>query len=456
MAKRTDSPDRLPPRAEEAERGVFGCTLLSPEECMPILIARCPGPEVFYELRHQELYRQLCIMHDGRELIDMVTIRQRLIHTNTLNAVGGLNYIAELPDQVPSASNLEDYLEIVLEAYQLRQLVRTCTELVSRAHEPDADAGAMMEELRRSTVRIVTHRQSEWTLKQTAKSVIKDLEHDYESGGALTGLPTGFDGLNDITRGLQAGEFIVIAARPSVGKSAFVMNIAEHVAMSHHKPVGVFSLEMTKKAIVRRLVSAHSRINLRHLAGGALSPEEFPRLTSSAGKIAGAPLYIDDRRGQSDAQICAALRFMVMEHGIQLGIVDYLQLIQARRRRERRAYEIADICHNLKDICGELGIPLIVCAQLNRDIDKGSKQRRPRASDLRESGDIEQDADVIGLLHRLDKSHKSHDTVFVDLIIDKQRNGPTGDIELLFDKAICRFRSVPKIDDADVPSLPGI
>lgn len=456
MAKKTVEPlkDRLPPHSLEAEQGVLGCILLSPTDTMMYLTPRFPGPEVFYDLRHRKVYDLLAVMHDGREQIDLITVQQRLRDQNKLNAIGGLAYLASLPDTVPSAANIEYYAKIVFDKYRLRTMIQGCTEVIGRCYDDEKEAVSNLEAMQRDLSRLctITSGQGNWQIKEAVRCAIKHMERDIETGGALTGLSTGFSDLDRKTRGLQPGDIIVIAARPSMGKSSLVANIADHVAVDCQIPVGIFSLEMNKEMVVRRMISARAEVNLFDFGQDLLAREEMSKLTKAAGQIADAPLCIDDSRDHDDVQIRANMRRMVHEHGIKLGIIDYLQLLNARKRFDSRAQEVAEISKRLKAIAGELNIPIIVCAQLNREVDK-EKGQRPRISHLRESGAIEQDADVIGLLYATnpaDEEQQTRGKIPSALYIGKQRNGPTGTIHLEFLKTIMRFQK-PGIDDADVP-----
>jgi len=276
----------------------------------------------------------------------------------------------------------------------------------------------------------------------------------------LTGVGTGFTDLDRMTSGLHPGEMVVIAARPSMGKTSLAMNIAEHVAIEQKLPVGVFSLEMTSESLVLRMLCSRSRVNLRSVREGFLAERDFPKLTGAAGKLANAPLFIDDSSGLSILQLRAKARRMAQQYGIKLFVIDYLQLLHSTARRaENRQQEIADISNGIKSLAKELSVPVIVLSQLNRELEK-DKNRKPRMSDLRESGAIEQDADVVGLLYKPSSGDddeagggsEEQDAVPVNLLIAKQRNGPTGDVNLTFLKSYTRFESAAKVSDDDVPN----
>ena len=455
--------DRLPPHAPEAEQGVLGCVLLSPNECMGECIEKFKqGAEVFYDLRHQTIFSTLVEMYDSREAIDVITLQQQLKNKQLLEAVGGIAYLASLPDTVPSAANLSYYQDIVLEKFLLRKMIRTCTDVVARVYDYEGEVDALLDEVERDILRISESRvQSQTvTIKELVKKAIGTIEDFHQRQGILTGVGTGFADLDKMTTGLHGGEMVVIAARPSMGKTSLAMNIAEHVAIEQRLPVGVFSLEMTSESLVLRMLCSRSRVNLRNVREGFLAERDFPKLTGAAGKLANAPLFIDDSSALSILQLRAKARRMVQQYGIKLFVVDYLQLLHSTSRRaENRQQEISDISSGIKSLAKELGVPVIVLSQLNREIER-EKGRPPRLSDLRESGAIEQDADVVGLLYKPKASSDDEDggdaaeedAVPMNLLIAKQRNGPTGDVNLTFLKSYTRFESAAKVGDEDVPT----
>ena len=458
-ARVASSVDRLPPHSPEAEQGVLGCVLLSPNECLGECVAKIKaGSEVFYDLRHRAIYETLVTMYDRKEAIDLITLQQRLKDKQQLETVGGLAYLSSLPDAVPSAANLGYYLEIVLEKFLLRKMIATCTDVVGRVYDHEGEVDALLDEVERDILHISEARveASTNTIKELVHRAISTIEDFHQRQGMLTGVGTGFVDLDKMTSGLHAGEMIVIAARPSMGKTSLAMNIAEHVAIDLKLPVGVFSLEMTAESLVLRMLCSRARVNLRNIREGFIAERDFPKLTGAAGKLANAPLFIDDSSALSILQLRAKARRMFQQYGVKLFVVDYLQLLHSTARRaENRQQEIADISNGIKALAKELRVPVLVLSQLNRELEK-DKNRKPRLSDLRESGAIEQDADVVGLLYRPsggddDDGGADQDALPVNLLIAKQRNGPTGDINLTFLKAYTRFESAAKISGDDVP-----
>jgi replicative DNA helicase len=453
--------DRLPPHSPEAEMGVLGCVLLSPNECMGECIEKFKaGGEVFYDLRHQTIFTILAEMYDRREAIDVITVQQQLKNKQLLEQVGGIAYVSTLPDAVPSAANLRYYLDIVQEKYLLRKMIHTCTDVVGRVYDYEGEVDALMDEVERDILRISESRVQGQTstIKDLVKKAINTIEDFHQRQGVLTGIGTGFVDLDKMTSGMHPGEMIVIAARPSMGKTSLAMNIAEHVAIEQRLPVGVFSLEMTADSLVLRMLCSRSRVNMRSVREGFLAERDFPKLTGSAGKLANAPLFIDDSSGLSILQMRAKARRMAQQYGIKLFVIDYLQLLHSTSRRaENRQQEIADISNGVKSLAKELNVPVIVLAQLNREIER-EKGRQPRLSDLRESGAIEQDADVVCLLYKPKAGDDDEgappadeEAIPVNLLVAKQRNGPTGDVNLTFLKSYTRFENASKVSDEDVP-----
>jgi replicative DNA helicase len=456
----TPKVDRLPPHSIEAERGVLGCILLSPNDCLGECIEKLkPGHLVFYDLRHQSLFQTLIEMFDEKQAIDLITLPQRLKNKQQMEGVGGLAYLSTLPDAVPSAANLQYYLDIVLEKYLLRKMVQTCTGIVGRVFDYEGEVEALLDEVERDVLQISEERVSGATvpIKELVNRAIGKIEEYHANQGMLTGLATGFIDFDKMTTGMHEGEMIVVAARPSVGKTSLAMNIAEHVALEMKVPVGVFSLEMTADQLILRMLCSRARVNLRNVRDGFLAERDFPKLTGAAGKMAGAPLFIDDSSGLSILQLRAKARRMWQQSGIKLFVIDYLQLLHSTSRRaENRQQEIAEISGGIKALAKELKVPVIVLSQLNRELEKRGPDAKPRLSDLRESGAIEQDADLVGLLYREtenkdgdERTDVEQDAIPVKLTIAKQRNGPTGDVDLTFLKSYTRFESAAKVSAED-------
>jgi len=455
--------DRLPPHALEAEQGVLGCTLLDPNLCIGECIEKLKddGKAAFYDLRHQTIYETLTEMFNARTPIDLITVQQNLKDRQLLEQVGGIVYLSQLQDKVPSAANLSYYLEIVREKFLLRKLIQTCTSVVGRVFDFEGEVEALLDDVEKEILRVNESRaQGTMTnVKDLVNKAISQIEDYFSRQGKLSGISTGFPDMDKMTDGLHGGEMIIIAARPSMGKTSLAMNIAENVALEQHLPVGVFSLEMSAQSLILRMLCSVARVNLRSIRDGFMSEADFPKLMNASGRMSGSKLFIDDTAGLSILQLRARARRMHQQHGVKLFVIDYLQLLNstARRAQENRQQEIADISSGIKALAKELNVPIIVLAQLNRDIEK-DKNRKPRLSDLRESGSIEQDADLVGLLYKPsegedeDAAQENSESRAVNLLIAKQRNGPTGDVKMTFFNSYTRFESAAKFSDADVPT----
>jgi len=457
--QKTDA-DRLPPHAPEAEQGVLGCVLMSPTDCLPQVIEVLPqGADVFYDLRHQTIYSAMLDMFDKRKPIDVITVQQHLKDCGMLEQVGGIPYLNALQDCVPSASNVTYYTSIVHEKYLMRLWVQRCSDIVGKIYDYEGDVSGLMDDVERDVIKLVDSR-SGTRRTRTAKELVVEatriMERAMESGGA-NGIMTGFPDFDKLTCGLMPGDMIVIGARPSTGKTSLAMNIAEHVAINQRIPVGVFSLEMTAESLVLRTLCSVARVNLRDIRSGYITESDAVKLTPAAAKVANAPLFIDDTPGLTITQLRAKARRMAQLHGVKLFIIDYLQLLHAptRGRDDGRQQEITRISEGIKALAKELNVPVIVLSQLNRELEKGAGKkggsRKPRMSDLRESGAIEQDADLIALLYKSEDEDADTDVCPTNLDIAKQRNGPTDVVHLTFMKKHTRFESAAKVTDEDVP-----
>ena len=452
--------DRLPPHSIEAEQGVLGCVMLNPNENMGTCIEKFKsGAEVFYDLRHRELYDLIAELYDKKQPIDIFTLSQSLRDRKQLNNVGGLAYLNDLMDKAPSGLNLPYYLEIVREKYVLRKMLHTCSDIVGRVYEEQDNVDSLLDTVERDVLSISEERSEneDKSIKTLVRDAISTLESYHKNQGMLTGLSSGFHDLDKMTHGMHPGEMVVIAARPSMGKTSLAMNIAEHVALEQNEPVGVFSLEMSSESLVMRMISSLARINSHDMQEGILTPKDFPRISEAAGRLTKASLHIDDTAGLSILQLSARARRMWQQHDIKLFVIDYLQLLHSTSRRagENRQQEIAEISSGIKAMAKTLGVPVIVLSQLNRELEK-DKNRKPRLSDLRESGSIEQDADLVGLLYKPsgvdeDTDDPESEARPVNLLIAKQRNGPTGDVPLTFLKGYTRFENAAKFNPEDMP-----
>ncbi len=448
---------RAPPHSVEAEQGVLGSMLIAPQEAIPAAIEKISDP-YFYIPAHQTIYRVLREQWDAGHAIDLITFTQTLRDQNLLETVGGAAFVTSLFTFVPTAANIDYYLEIVRDKWILREIIATCTEGVRRAYDDQGEVNALLDEVEQSVFSVgeTRFKGKMPTIQEQVMDTLGAIEKLYQNKGALTGISTGFRDFDHLTSGLHPGEMIVIAARPSMGKTAFAMNIAEHVAITRKLPVAIFSLEMSGQQLVQRLLCSRARVALTRTRDGFLSQEEFPKLAKAGSELSLAPLFIDDTAGMDILQLRAKARRLKAQHNIELLVVDYLQLLRSisRRAQDNRQLEISEISAGLKALSKELNIPVIVVAQLNRNPENrtGSGKGVPRLADLRESGSIEQDADLVGLLVREEyyadtDEEKEEMKGKAELIIAKQRNGPIGEVKLTFIHEFTRFA-----DRAEEPS----
>jgi len=450
---------RTPPNDLAAEQGVLGCILLDTRQNLPACIEKVKDETVFYDLRHQAIYAAMVSMYEANAPIDLLTLSHQLRTAGELDNIGGVAYLTELQDSVPSAANLEYYFEIVRDQALLRRMIQTCTKAIADAYDETGEVDRLVGEVEQAVLAINRdHNITDMpTIVEHVQDAVGKIEMLFKNKGSTTGVETGFADLDRMTTGLHPGEMIVVAARPSMGKTSLAMNIVEHVALNLQLPVGVFSLEMSSESLVMRMISSLARINSHEMQEGMLTPRDFPRIHETASRLAKSALHIDDTAGLSILQLSARARRMWQQHDIKLFVIDYLQLLHSTSRRagENRQQEIAEISSGIKAMAKTLGVPVIVLSQLNRELEK-DKNRKPRLSDLRESGSIEQDADLVGLLYKpggVDEDTDDPDSEArpVNLLIAKQRNGPTGDVPLTFLKGYTRFENAAKFTREDMP-----
>src|SRR2546427_5114498 len=440
---------RTPPHSVEAEQGVLGSMLISPRDTIAECVEKI-NEEYFYVPAHQTIYSVLVDLWNAGQAIDLITFTQVLRDRNLLDAVGGAAFVTSLFTFVPTAANVQYYLEIVRDKYILREIISAATESVRRAYEEQDEVNNLLDEVEQRIFAVGEDRfKGEMlSMKEQVMSTLESIEKLFENKGAITGVSTGFRDLDKLTSGLHSSEMIVIAARPSMGKTALAMNIAEHAAIEVKLPVAIFSLEMSAQQLVQRMLCSRARVNLAKTRDGFLAEADFPKLTHAASKLAEAKIFIDDAAGLTILELRAKARRLKAQHDVRLIIVDYLQLLRStsRRAQDNRQLEISEISAGLKGLAKELKIPIIVVAQLNRnpEIRTGSGKGVPRLADLRESGSIEQDADLVGLLVREEYYADSDEERTelegkAELIIANQRNGPIGQVKLTFLKDFTRF-----------------
>ena len=450
---------RTPPHSVEAEQGVLGSMLISPRDTIAECVEKI-NEEYFYVPAHQTIYTVVVELWNAGQAIDLITFTQVLRDRNLLESLGGAAFVTSLFTFVPTAANVQYYLDIVRDKYILREIIAAATESVRRAYEEQDEVNNLLDEVEQRIFAVGEDRfkGQMLSMKEQVMSTLESIEKLFENKGAITGVSTGFRDLDKLTSGLHSSEMIVIAARPSMGKTALAMNIAEHAAIQLKLPVAIFSLEMSAQQLVQRMLCSRARVNLAKTRDGFLAEADFPKLTNAASKLAEAKIFIDDSAGLSILELRAKARRLRAQQDVQLIVVDYLQLLRStsRRAQDNRQLEISEISAGLKGLAKELKIPIIVVAQLNRnpEIRTGSGKGVPRLADLRESGSIEQDADLVGLLVREEYYADSDEERTemegkAELIIAKQRNGPIGQVKLTFLKDFTRFED--RAEDAAEP-----
>ena len=450
---------RVPPHDLDAERSVLSSLLLDPRAFHDVSLEL--RADDFYHPAHQTVYRAMLAVHEEGRPVDLITLSEQLNARKQLDQVGGTVFLAEIADFAATAANVTHHAKIVRDKAVKRRLAAVATEIVESAFE-DAGSADELLDFAESKVFDVSKAQSRSTfqsLHAEMPGTFDYVEAIMNRGGELTGIPTGFRDLDQMTGGLQAGELVVIAARPSMGKTAFALNIARNAAVDHGKKVAVFSLEMTTRSLIIRLLSSEAAIDFSSLRKGFLPMTDYRRLQSAADKLTNAEIWIDDSGALDILEIKAKSRRLHAEHGLDLVVLDYLQLAHAEGRRDRKDLEVAEISKGLKALAKELEMPVIALSQLNRGPEqRDPDKRRPMMGDLRESGAIEQDADVIAFIYRDVVYNKdTEDPRMAEIIIEKQRNGPTGTVKLDFEGRFARFsnRAAHDQDGGGPPAAGG-
>ncbi|MBN3033237.1 MAG: replicative DNA helicase [Candidatus Saganbacteria bacterium] len=432
---------KIPPQNLAAEQSVIGSMLLDKNAVVRGI--ELLGPESFYRDAHRFIYEAILELFDRGEPVDLVTVTEALRKSGKLDAVGGSVYVADLINSVPTAANVEHYAKIVEEKYVLRRLIEAGTGVVSSAFSDPEDVDQVLDTAEQSIFDIALKRSREGFHKidSVIKRVLDKIDALYSKKESITGTPSGFPDLDQLTAGFQNADLIIIAARPSVGKTAFALNIAQQVAIKHNVPIAIFSLEMSKEQLAQRMLCSEAEVDAQKLKTASLSDTGWKKLTRALGKLSEAPIFIDDSASITATEIRAKARRLKIERGLGLVIVDYLQLMRGRNRIENRVQEISDIARSLKTLARELEVPVVALSQLSRAVEQ-RPDRIPRLSDLRESGEIEQTADLVMFIHREDYYNPQSERGNVaEIIIAKQRNGPVGSIELVFRKEIAKFCS---------------
>jgi len=447
MEKSEMNLEKMPPQNLEAEMAVLGSMLIE-EHAIADAIELLDGHS-FYNDKNRTIFECIINLYSENKAVDIVTLIERLKKTQDLEKIGGATYVTNLTTVVPTAANIKHYAEIVKEKGILRNLISTATNIISESYAAQSDVERVLDRAERMIFEISSKRvDSNFALiKEIIKDTIETIDTFYQKKTHVTGISTGFTDFDSITAGLHPSDLIIIAGRPSMGKSAFVTSIAEHVGVVEKIPLAIFSLEMSKEQLVQRMLCSHARVNAHNVRTGFLSQSDWPRLTNAAGKLSEAPIFIDDTAGLSVLELRAKARRLKSQYDIQLIMVDYLQLMQGLRGSENRQQEISEISRSLKALARELSVPLIAVSQLSRAVES-RQDHRPQLSDLRESGAIEQDADVVGLLLREEYYNPTEENRGIaEIIIAKQRNGPVGSLKTTFIKEYARFENFAMIKE---------
>ncbi|MBI1372926.1 MAG: replicative DNA helicase [Phycisphaera sp.] len=452
--------DKLPPHSIEAEMSLLGSMILAGTDNIHLLgevmqVVRSESD--FYLPKHAQIYQALIAQYDVHQSIDLVQLQTKLRDRGQFDAIGGIDYLIELAESVPTAVNAPHYARIVRDKAKLRRLIDAAGHILKDAHEADEDPNHVIDQAEKLIFDIAQSAEADEpeTLHELVQLAFEQLEARHESGRSITGISTGFYQLDEMLSGLQPGEMIILAARPSMGKTAFALNIAEYIAVDNKQPVAMFSLEMSKQQLAERLMSSRSGVDSQRMRRNMLNGDEFRRLQEVADEMTEAPMHIDDTPGLSVLQLRAKSRRLASRFNIKAIVIDYLQLM-SYPGAESRQNEVGAISRGVKALARELNVPVVCLAQLNRN-PEGRESKRPMLSDLRESGSIEQDADVVMMLHREEYYHKDTDWAHdnpdkvgtAEVVIAKQRNGPTGIVNLQFDGATTRFHNLARGSAAD-------
>ncbi|MFP6582499.1 MAG: replicative DNA helicase [Candidatus Hydrogenedentota bacterium] len=437
--------DRMPPQNIDAERSVLGAMLLNPDAVGPVTeILQGNAVEVFYAPAHQYIYDAIVNLYAKTQPIDAITLKDQMERSGTLDDAGGLAYITDLTGAVPTSANVQHYARIVLDASILRRVIGSCSNVIAEAYDSPEDVNKLLDAAESEIFKIAEQRQLNPIAKvsELLQESMRRIEEQMKSKSGITGIATGFMKLDEMTSGFQPSDMVVLAARPSVGKTAFALNIASHAAVQNKQNVLIFSLEMAKEQLVQRLLCMVGNVDSQRLRTGFLAGQEYPKLQKAADTLSHASIFIDDTANISILELRSKARKHASTYGsCDLLIIDYLQLMVGGGRAESRQVEIAEISRSIKGLARELKCPVLALSQLSREADKDGGGA-PKLSHLRESGAIEQDADVVLMLSR----PAAHDTEsmpdLIHLSIAKQRNGPTGDANMLFDKNLQRFKNL--------------
>ncbi|KPK97146.1 MAG: replicative DNA helicase [Omnitrophica WOR_2 bacterium SM23_72] len=438
--------DKVPPQNLEAEMAVLGSMLLDADAIS--ISCESLDKNSFYKENHAKIFEAILDLYNANKAVDLITLTNELKKAGLLEEIGGVSFLTALANAVPTAANIDHYVHIVKEKSILRTLINNATHIVSMCYESEGNIDEVVDNAERFIFE-VSDRKAHGTylhLKEIVKESIERIDRLYQKKAHVTGIPTGFIDFDTKTSGLQQSDLIVIAGRPSMGKSALAIGIAEYAGVVEKIPLAIFSVEMSKEQLVQRMLCSHAKVDAHKVRTGYLATSDWPRLTAAAGKLSEASIFIDDSPAISVMELRAKARRLKAHHDIQLIILDYLQLMRGSLGSENRQQEISEISRSLKALARELSVPVVAISQLSRAVES-RQDHRPQLSDLRESGAIEQDADVVVLILREEYYNPTPDNQGVaELIIAKQRNGPVGSLKLAFIKEYTRFENIARIE----------
>lgn len=438
---------RIPPQNIDSEKALLGSLMLRPDGMYDVgdVVTR----DSFYVDKHRIIFDAMLDLHTRHEPIDLLSVSARLKELIKFDSIGGGSYLAELVDGVPSSSNAKYYAEMIQRKYVLRTLIEAAEHISELGYNEAEEIENVLDEAEKKIYSVTNASVTKKfvNIKDTLEEAWERLDTMHKGGAELRGIPSGFAALDTLLSGFQKSDLIILAARPSMGKTTLALDFARQAAIQHNVPVGIFSLEMNTQQLVDRMLSAESRVNAWKLRTGKLSmDEDFDRIRGSLEKLSKAPIFIDDQSGNTVMKMRSAARKLKSEHGLGLIIVDYLQLMNTSKHYDSMVNQVTEISHSLKALAKDLDVPVIALSQLSRAVE--SRGGKPRLSDLRDSGSIEQDADVVMFIHREDKQDKNSDRPNIaEILVEKHRNGPVGSIELYFDEEKSTFLSIDKQHD---------
>lgn len=433
--------NRVPPQNIDAEKAVLGSMMLETEAITQV--ETILEPDDFYLEAHRKIFQGIINLAERDEPIDLISVNEELRQQNQIEEIGGSSYITELANWVPTAANAEYYAKLVKNKSLLRRLITTAGNIANLGYQAEEEVDILLDKAEQMVFSLAGGRTAQGIhqIKDVLVDAFERLEKVYETEGGITGVASGFYELDYMTSGFQPSDLIIIAARPSMGKTALVLNMAQNMAVKNKVPVAIYSLEMSKEQLAQRLLCAEAKINGQHLRSGQLQDKDWLVLSHALGRLSEAPIFIDDTPGITLMELRAKARRLKAEHGLGLIAIDYLQLMQGNGRIENRQQEISEISRSLKALARELEVPVIALSQLSRAVESRIN-KRPQLSDLRESGSIEQDADLVLFIYRDEYYNPESDKKGIaELIIAKQRNGPVGTVETIFMKDYTRFEN---------------